>query len=207
MRIEVKLLQARLNIAVLFVTHDQVEALSLSDNIALMNYGVIQQQGAPRHLYEQPANPFVRDFVGKTLLLHGTVTDRGADGGLTIRLAGRGECVVYGRSFGDEEIRAGASTTIGVRPEDIEILPPASSQPPQGMLVGHVRAALFVGERVEYQVEIPDQGTMVLYGDRHDRIGDGSAVWLRVRPDGHSAWETAEVGQVLPDDDPPTAIG
>jgi len=62
MRIQVKLLQKRLSIALLFVTHDQIEALSLSNRIALMNFGVVQQQGDPRLLYEQPVNEFVRDF-------------------------------------------------------------------------------------------------------------------------------------------------
>jgi len=69
MRIQVKLLQKRLSIALLFVTHGQIEALSLSNRIALMNFGVVQQQGDPRLLYEQPVKEFVRDFIGKTLLL------------------------------------------------------------------------------------------------------------------------------------------
>ena len=73
MRIGVKLLQKRLNIAMLFVTHDQIEALSLSNRIALMNFGVVQQQGDPRLLYEEPVNEFVRDFVGRTLLFKGNV--------------------------------------------------------------------------------------------------------------------------------------
>ena len=73
MRISVKLLQKRLNIAMLFVTHDQIEALSLSNRIALMNFGVVQQQGDPRLLYEEPVNEFVRDFVGRTLLFKGKV--------------------------------------------------------------------------------------------------------------------------------------
>src|SRR5205809_7233800 len=73
MRISVKLLQKRLNVAMLFVTHDQIEALSLSNRIALMNFGIVQQQGNPRMLYEQPANEFVRDFIGRTLLFKGKV--------------------------------------------------------------------------------------------------------------------------------------
>jgi ABC-type Fe3+/spermidine/putrescine transport system ATPase subunit len=73
MRIQVKHLQKRLNLAVLFVTHDQIEALSLSNRIALMNFGIVQQQDTPRLLYEQPVNEFVRDFVGKTLLFEGKV--------------------------------------------------------------------------------------------------------------------------------------
>src|SRR5262249_57628073 len=86
MRIRVKLLQRQLNIALLFVTHDQIEALSLSNRIALMNFGVVQQQGDPRLLYEKPVNEFVRDFVGRTLLFNGTVQIINFSGQLAIAL-------------------------------------------------------------------------------------------------------------------------
>src|SRR5262245_10150054 len=74
MRIELKLLQKRVQIAALFVTHDQVEALGLSDRIVVMRTGVVQQQGTSQTLYEAPANEFVRDFLGKTLLFNGVVS-------------------------------------------------------------------------------------------------------------------------------------
>ncbi|MDA1174494.1 MAG: ABC transporter ATP-binding protein, partial [Chloroflexi bacterium] len=122
MRIEVKLLQRRLNIAVLFVTHDQVEALSLSDSIALMNYGVIQQQGEPRILYEEPANEFVRDFVGKTVLFKGSVRDANPSGVLSISIEGAPNCVVFGHGYDPDGFKSGQSVFIGVRPEDVEIL-------------------------------------------------------------------------------------
>jgi ABC-type Fe3+/spermidine/putrescine transport system ATPase subunit len=104
MRIEVKLLQKRLNIAVLFVTHDQVEALSLSNRIALINFGVIQQQGSPRLLYEEPANEFVRDFIGKTMLFKGTVQTSNPSGQLAVCIAGAPDCVVFGRTYSQERI-------------------------------------------------------------------------------------------------------
>jgi iron(III) transport system ATP-binding protein len=191
MRLEVKLLQKRLNIAVLFVTHDQVEALSLSNRIALMNFGVIQQQGSPRLLYEEPANAFVRDFVGKTLLFKGKIQTRNPAGQLAIALDGAADCVVFGRTYSPDSVEVGQSIAIGVRPEDVEILPAVGSALPPGMLRGSARAALFVGERVEYQVEVDGQGEMVVYGDRRAPISEGSAVWLRPRPDGHSAWAPA----------------
>ncbi|HTE85831.1 MAG TPA: ABC transporter ATP-binding protein [Dehalococcoidia bacterium] len=190
MRIEVKLLQKRLNIAVLFVTHDQVEALSLSNRIALMNFGVIQQQGSPRLLYEEPANEFVRDFVGKTLLLKGKVQSSNPSGQLAIALAGAPDCVVFGRTYAPEGARTGEDVSIGVRPEDVGILPATSARTPPGLLRGVARAALFAGERVEYQVEVEGQRTVVIYGDRHDAIDEGSLVWLRLRPDGHTAWSS-----------------
>ena len=190
MRIEVKLLQKRLNIAVLFVTHDQVEALSLSSRMALMNFGVIQQQGSPRLLYEEPANEFVRDFVGKTLMFKGKVQSSNPSGQLAIAIEGAPDCVVFGRTYSPDGVKTGQSIFIAIRPEDVEILPATSSQVPPGMIGGAAHAVLFVGERVEYQVEVEGQGAILIYGDRHDPIEEGGQVWLKLRPEGHSAWSS-----------------
>jgi len=84
MRIEIKLLQSKLGITVLFVTHDQVEALSLSTRLAVIHQGRVQQVGTPRDLYEQPANQIVRDFLGRSVLLKGTVISTESD--LRIRI-------------------------------------------------------------------------------------------------------------------------
>ena len=190
MRLEVKTLQKRLNIAVLFVTHDQVEALSLSDRVALMNDGVVQQQGSPHILYEEPANEFVRDFIGKTLLFKGEVETANPAGPMAIRVDGAPDCVVFGRCCHPGGVTRGTSVFIGVRPEDIDIVPATSATAPPGMIGGEVSAALFIGERIEYQVAIDGQRMMITYGDRHDPIEEGARVWLRLRPDGHSAWPT-----------------
>ncbi len=187
MRIEVKLLQKRLNIAVLFVTHDQVEALSLSDRIALMKDGVIQQQGSPRMLYEEPVNAFARDFIGRTLLFRGRVRASNPTGQMAIAVDGAPDCVVFGRSI-DLDIKAGDAVFIGVRPEDVEILPATSSNIPAGMTGGVAHAALFLGERIEYQVDVDDQRDIVIFGDRHSPVPEGGRVWLRLRPEGHSIW-------------------
>jgi iron(III) transport system ATP-binding protein len=188
MRIELKLLQKRLKIAVLFVTHDQVEALSLSNRIAVMNSGVVQQQDTPRLLYEEPANEFVRDFLGKTVLFRGKVQNSNPAGQMAIALDGARDCIVFGRSYDADRIPAGQSVCIAVRPEDVEILPAAGSEVPSGMIGGKTETALFVGERIEYQVEVNGQGPIMIYGERHNPVEEGSKVWLRPRADGHSAW-------------------
>ncbi len=199
MRVEVKLLQKRLNIAVLFVTHDQIEALSLSDSIAIMNLGVVQQQGSPRILYEQPANEFVRDFIGKTLLLRGKVQSASPSGQVAVAVEGGPDCVVFGRTYDPAGLKTGENVFIGVRPEDVEVLPADGSQVPSGVLKGTVQSALFVGERIEYQIDVDDQGSVSLYGERHNPADEGGKVWLKLRPEGHSAWasdwlhSTAEV--------------
>jgi len=188
MRISVKLLQKRLNIAMLFVTHDQIEALSLSNRIALMNFGVVQQQGDPRLLYEEPVNEFVRDFVGRTLLLKGKVQTSNPSGQMAIALAGARDCIVFGRCYSPGGMKTGESVYIGVRPEDVEIHPAHGAEAPSGMIGGKVEATLFVGERIEYQVEVDGQGVIMIYGERHKPIDEGSKVWLKLRPEGHTAW-------------------
>jgi len=188
MRISVKLLQKRLNVAMLFVTHDQIEALSLSNRIALMNFGVVQQQGDPRLLYEAPVNEFVRDFVGRTLLFKGRVQTSNPSGQMAIAIAGAPDCVVFGRCYNPGGIQNGEAVFIGVRPEDVEIHPALGAEPPPGMIGGKTLAALFVGERIEYQVEVDGQSTMMIYGERHRPIAEGKRVSLQLRSDGHSAW-------------------
>lgn len=188
MRIGVKLLQKRLNIAMLFVTHDQIEALSLSNRIALMNFGVVQQQGDPRLLYEEPVNEFVRDFVGRTLLFKGKVQTSNPSGKMAITLAGARDCVVFGHCYNPGGMKNGESVYIGVRPEDVEIHAALGAEVPAGMIGGTAQAALFVGERIEYQVEVDGQGIIMIYGERHKPVDEGSKVWLKLRPDGHTAW-------------------
>jgi len=188
MRISVKLLQKRLKIAMLFVTHDQIEALSLSNRIALINFGIVQQQGDPRLLYEKPANEFVRDFVGRTLLFRGKVQSRNPSGQIAIALEGAPDCVVFGRTYDPAGIESGALVYMGVRPEDVELMPAEGAVAPPGMIGGLVQAALFIGERIEYQVEVDGQGAMLVYGERHKPVEEGGKVWLNLRPDGHSAW-------------------
>lgn len=190
MRISVKLLQKRLRVAMLFVTHDQIEALSLSNRIALMNFGVVQQQGEPRLLYESPVNEFVRDFVGRTVLFKGQVQSSNPSGQIAIAIAGGRDCVVFGRSYNPDGIKNGDPVFIAVRPEDVEIQPALSATMPSGISAGTVKTTLFVGERIEYQVEVDDQGLMMIYGERHQPIDEGKRVWLKLRPEGHSAWST-----------------
>src|SRR5438128_534886 len=188
MRISVKLLQKRLNIAMVFVTHGQSEALSLSNRIAIMSSGVVQQQGDPRLLYEQPANEFVRDFIGRTLLFKGKVQSSNPAGQLAVAVNGAPDCIVFARTYTPGGIAGGESVYVAVRPEDVEILPASGSTAPSGMIGGTAQAALLIGERIEYQVDVVGQGIILIYGERHNPVDEGGKVWLKLRPDGHSAW-------------------
>ncbi|MCY4449921.1 MAG: ABC transporter ATP-binding protein [Chloroflexi bacterium] len=190
MRIELKLLQKRLNIAVLFVTHDQIEALSLSNRIALMNLGIMQQQGPPQLLYEEPANEFVRDFIGKTVLLRGKVQSSNPSGQVSVAIDGGPNCVIFGRSYNPDGLSSGEDVYTAIRPEDIDVRPAVGNDIPDGAIAGTVTAALFTGERMEYQVEVDGQGTLQVFGERHTPASDGNKVTLTLRPDGHSVWSS-----------------
>lgn len=186
MRIEVKLLQTRLKVTVLFVTHDQVEALSLSDRIGVMDAGRLLQVGSPRELYERPANSFVRDFLGKTLLLKATVTEaRGEE--VVAELSGSSGCLVGGQCYGSPAIAPGAEVWVSVRPEDAELTQPGQS----GVMNGTIEAALFAGDRTEFQVAIQEQRSMLVYGTRRDHFEVGQQVGLRIRSDAASIWPVA----------------
>jgi ABC-type Fe3+/spermidine/putrescine transport system ATPase subunit len=188
MRIEVKILQKHLGLAVLFVTHDQTEALGLSDRIAVMQLGVIQQQGTPLELYERPVNEFVRDFVGKTLLFRATIQTLEGDGRVAVQIDGAAGGSIYGRFTGDHRAHVGEPVRVAIRPEDLRVRPATEEVPPPGSMQGVAEAALFVGERIEYQVHVDGQDTILIYGARHRQTRTGSRVWLDPRPDGHSLW-------------------
>jgi ABC-type Fe3+/spermidine/putrescine transport system ATPase subunit len=187
MRVEVKLLQTRLQVTVLFVTHDQIEALSLSDRIGVMDSGRLLQVGTPRELYERPANSFVRDFLGKTLLLKAVVQDVAASS-VTAALEGS-PCVVSGLSLGAAPPDAGTAVWVAVRPEDAELAAPGSSGP--DCVPGTIEAALFAGDRTEFQVSIPGQGSLLVYGTRRDSYEVGQSVNLRFRSETASVWPRA----------------
>ncbi|MFI5267151.1 MAG: ABC transporter ATP-binding protein [Chloroflexota bacterium] len=212
MRLEVKLLQARIGVTVLFVTHDQVEALTLSDRIGVMDGGQLLQVGTPRELYDHPANSFVRDFLGKTLLLRATVrgpgpgavpdpaqrasagsgdnsapaerTEAAMPAEVSAGLEGAPDCVVGGQFFGAEPLTPGTLVWVAVRPEDAEL----SAGSHAGALHGTIEAALFAGDRTEFQVTIPGQGSVLVYGSRRDRYEAGQQVSLRIRSETASLW-------------------
>jgi ABC-type Fe3+/spermidine/putrescine transport system ATPase subunit len=202
MRLEVKLLQKRLQIAALFVTHDQVEALGLSDRIVVMRHGVVQQQGTSQKLYEEPANEFVRDFLGKTLLFRGTVSSIESEFKVGVELLGAEGGEIYGRIARLGDLAVGDAVRIAIRPEDLQIVPASGPKAPPGMLAGVTETAMFVGERYEYQVHVEDQEQIFIYGDRHHPTHDGDRIWLKPTPTGHSIWPLEPApGAVLNEDE------
>ena len=154
MRIEVKLLQRRLGISVLFVTHDQSEALSLSDRLAVMRAGVVEQIGKPQDLYNFPGTAAVRNFLGRTVLLAGKMLERDAEGKTWVALEAGARVRVAGIIHHD--CRAGGECLVGVRPEQVQVtVGDAQANNSTGQLTGLVLALLFLGDRYESTIQLP----------------------------------------------------
>ncbi len=191
MRVEVKLLQRRLGITVLFVTHDQVEALSLSDRIAVMHRGRVEQVGSPRALYERPASAFVRDFLGQTVVLSGRVTASAAQAAGSVAVAMNGPlsgCTLAGRSASPAALAPGAAATIAIRPEDIRVVPDDSGAREAHHLLGTIDTLSFVGDRYEARVALGDEHHVVLLLTRGRDWREGERVRLGFPPELVSVW-------------------
>jgi ABC-type Fe3+/spermidine/putrescine transport system ATPase subunit len=192
MRLEVKLLQRRLGITVLFVTHDQVEALSLSDRIAVMHRGRVEQVGPPRALYERPASAFVRDFLGQTVVLTGRVAAPAsgqAAGHITVALNGTlSGCTLTGRHAAQAALAPGAAATIAIRPEDIRVTPDGSGPHEAHHLLGTIDALSFVGDRYEARVTFGGEHGIVLLLTRAREWREGERVRLGFPPGMVTVW-------------------
>src|SRR5437867_1802177 len=167
MRVEVKLLQRRLGITVLFVTHDQVEALSLSDRIAVMHRGRVEQVGPPRCLYEEPASAFVRDFLGQTVILHGRIGRLPSGHAppvvaveLNGALTGR---TLAGRAAPSVALPHGGAAHLAIRPEDIEVAPHDPPRRETNWLPGVIESLSFVGDRYEARVALGGEYHVALF--------------------------------------------
>jgi ABC-type Fe3+/spermidine/putrescine transport system ATPase subunit len=152
MRVDLKLLQRRVGVTVILVTHDQLEALSLSDRIAVMNAGHIEQMGTPFELYEDPSTPFVRDFIGASLQLRGRFLNGGSKDA-TVELNGAGR--LTGRLHNGTVPKAGDEIIATVRPE--KLIASAGDANSPNALDATIKALLFVGDKYECVLQIGSQ--------------------------------------------------
>jgi putative spermidine/putrescine transport system ATP-binding protein len=150
MQVEIKEIQQRLGMTVLYVTHDQEEAMSMSDRIAIMDHGRIHQVGSPGEVYGRPANPFVGRFLGEANLIVGTVM-AGAGDVVRLRLPS-GQELCAPRSLGCSTGRG----MLFIRPERVEIAPGTGGlgDPAANALAGKVRRCSFLGNILRYAVEL-----------------------------------------------------
>ncbi|MET1160885.1 MAG: ABC transporter ATP-binding protein [Thermoprotei archaeon] len=179
MRRELRRLQKELKITMIYVTHDQLEALMLSDRVAVMNKGRILQIGSPQEIYDKPANLFVATFVGTpTINLVEGVLKVEAD---TLKLISDNEELVLVKNFSGTTLYnesnklSGKTVVVGVRPEDITISP-------QGYLKGRIVQTEAVGDRLALHVEIAKNITLRVLTDLYTRAQLGEIVSLEVKP-------------------------
>ncbi len=159
MQLELKRLQRETGITFVFVTHDQDEALTMSDRIAVMNEGRILQIGQPLEIYETPNNRFVADFIGETNFLEAEVESR-SDDEVVCLLPGGARLSLPG------DAAAGAKLSLAVRPEKIE-LAAADEGAPNG-LAGRVADAVYQGTSTAYHVELDGGGRLVVLWANHE---------------------------------------
>jgi len=174
MRTEIRRIQQRLGITSVYVTHDQVEAMTLSDRIVVMHQGKIEQIGSPTEIYRFPQTRFVADFIGRANFVEGTVRER-RDGELVLDALGTTlSALAPETGFGP-----GAAATLVIRPEMVEI------DSPQSHVEGIVRRATYLGNVVEYDVEVAGQLLALVENDpRHTTVhSEGQAVRLRFLED------------------------
>ena len=185
MSIELKLLQRKLNISVLMVTHDQHEALALSDRMAVMSNGRIEQIGTPLELYDKPTNVTVRDFLGRVQKLSGKV-DATDERAVTVLLnSGAAISVRATRST----LTRGQSVSVAIRPEYVSVRAEESA-PGANAVTGTIEALLFIGDHYEAQIRTADDQFLVLRLDRSAQWREGQKLTLVLPPDRITLWPT-----------------
>lgn len=184
MRVELRELQRRLGITTLYVTHDQIEALSMSNIIGVMNAGQIIQEGSPREIYLHPKTQFVAQFIGSTNQISGRLRARG-DGVATVESEiGEMTCVIA------NEIPVGSQVAIVVRPETV-ILHKARPAATQNVSEGKVGTVMFLGEFLDCTVEV-GKALLRTHQPHSLDLRRGQAVWVELPPAGCLALHVEE---------------
>ena len=190
MQLELKRIQTEVGITFVHVTHDQEEAMTMADTIAVMNEGKIEQMGSPIQIYEHPKTAFVANFLGQTNLFEGTVAGIEGD-----ELAVKVRDVVFHVPLTSTEIRSG-KIVFGVRPEKVKIVDQGKTGLPKNQINGSIKLTAFVGVSTQYEV-ITNWGQEISAFEQNIDPSDlgrpGQAVTL--------AWEPRHTFVLDPDQD------
>ncbi|WP_026534643.1 ABC transporter ATP-binding protein [Arthrobacter sp. H14] len=176
---ELKKIQMDVGLTFIHVTHDQEEAMTMADTVAVMNAGRVEQMGAPRDLYDLPKTPFVANFLGKSNLVAGTITE---DLGDTVALNAGGNRIMVHKSRTTSTV---GSVLVGIRPEKLQILHASDAPAGPNQLRGRVSDVSFTGVSTEYLVDIPGIGALGVFSQNRgqDSAERGDEVVL--------VWDTA----------------
>jgi len=177
MRFEIKDLQTRLGITAVYVTHDQEEALALSDRVAIMNRGHIEQVGTPEDIYQEPQSRFVADFIGLSNFIEGTVS----------AFDGLGRAIISGEA-GDLRIPSSGDLTVGmktlvfVRPNEIKLLPLERGEA-ENTFAGVVEQLTYLGDKIDYRIRLGPDYQLRVQTDATQRFRRGERVKVHLPVD------------------------
>ncbi|WP_375457728.1 ABC transporter ATP-binding protein [uncultured Enterovirga sp.] len=178
MQFELREIQNRLSLTCIIVTHDQEEALTMSNRVAVMSDGEIVQVGTPTEIYERPRTRFVSEFLGTANIFAGTVVGPDGDEAWNVDLDGKPGTRAGARS--EAPIRPGHRVLLAVRPEQLQIGPVAS-----GMITANVKDLVFRGSYFAYELTTEGRDAPIFaYSQRRQEIPADGIVGLRWRPDG-----------------------
>ena len=181
MQLELRAIQRKLGATFIFVTHDQTEALVMSDRIAIMNRGRIVQFAPPRELYTRPASMYVSDFIGQTNFLKGTIVS--SNNGVTTLDIANGESI---KGEGAGPFAVGTAGTLSVRPEAISVHPAAQAAGDSAMTSAKVVEIVYLGNSVRV-ASVTSAGTIV-WAELRDAEARGLAIGAEVK----LSWPPAE---------------
>jgi spermidine/putrescine transport system ATP-binding protein len=178
MQIELKQIQHEVGITFIYVTHDQEEALTMSDMIVVIRDGLIQQQGSPEVLYRRPVNRFVAGFIGSSNFVPGRVAEL-TDGGSGVVVAIAGGARLVGRVTDADRPAAGDEVTLALRPESVRLAPAGTNLGEGGSgwatVSGRVRSDTYLGDQHEYRVDVPGLGELIARSQAFGPDGPGQA--------------------------------
>jgi spermidine/putrescine transport system ATP-binding protein len=177
MQLELKALQREVGITFVYVTHDQEEALTMSDVIVVMRDGLIQQLGGPTELYERPVNRFVADFIGSSNFIAGTVESIEATGHVVVR-SDRGLALRGWVTDPSASPSVGQAVTVVTRPERLEVVAPDSDATATGWTAvpGRVHQGTYLGDHTEFRVETEGAGELIVLRQNAMGTGGGQGV-------------------------------
>lgn len=175
MREEIKKIQKKLGITTIYVTHDQLEALSISDRMGIMNKGRLVQVGTPQELYFKPKNIFVADFLGRSSIYHGELVSK-ADGLVTVRLAGVDILLEGTTPFETLPNKV----AVVIRPEVIRTASAATSS--RNLIKGVVDFAMFLGDKIEARIKLGEL-SLLAYFPNTAPVKVGEEILIHIPPE------------------------
>lgn len=179
MQIELKWIQTEVGITFVHVTHDQEEAMTMADTIAVMNEGKIEQMGSPADLYDNPRTSFVANFLGQSNLIKGSIVDASGDNKV-VDIFGTKIALPAARNHAHD-----SSVLLGIRPEKIRIQPAGTSMSGNILIGGVISDASYIGVSTQYQVEMPWGQELMVFEQNDDGtppLAKGDAVTISWEP-------------------------